>query len=188
MTGSNVVKSYRDAVVNGSKGKTRKLLTSDEESTNEDAAATRKSKKQHRNADVSEQNAEVTRNKHTAVHKVSKVRSSVFIWYSEKNLLRTENTKSTPRNGNKSVEVGGGNGVATDGTQRAISQIGAQPNDQVRNKKFSARLNDSPTGDRWVVTGTLWMWMETRMGDSRPSERNRVRLERRLLEQSPSLM
>ena len=186
MTGSNVIKSYRDAVINGSKGKTRKLLTSDE--TNEDVATTRKSKKQCRNADVSEQNAEVTRNKHTAVHKVSKVRSSVFIWYSEKNLLCTENTKSTPKNGNKSVEVGGGNRVATDGTQGAISQIGAQPNDQVRNNKFSAQLNNSPTGDRRVVTGTLWMWMETRMGDSRPSGQNHMCLERQLLEQSPSLM
>ena len=69
---------------------------------------------------------------------MSKVRSSVFIWYSEKNLLRTENTKSKPRNGNKSIEVGGGNRVTTDGTQRAVSQIGTQSNDQVRNNKFSA--------------------------------------------------
>ena len=188
MTGSNVVKSYRDAVVNGSKGKTRKLPTSDEESTNEDAATTREPKKQRRNADVSEQIAEVTKNKRTAVHKASKVRSSVFIWYSENNLLRTENTKGTSGNGNESVEVAGGNGVTTDGTQGAVSQRGAQPNDQVINNKFSARLNDSPTGDRQVVTGTLWMWTETRMGDSRLSGRNRVRLERRLLEQSPSLM
>ena len=67
MTGSNVIKSYRDAVINGSKGKTRKLLTSDEESTNEDVATMRKSMKQRRNTDVSEQNAEVTRNKHTVV-------------------------------------------------------------------------------------------------------------------------
>ena len=45
----------------------RKLLTSDEESTNEDVATMRKSMKQRRNTYVSEQNAEVTRNKHTAV-------------------------------------------------------------------------------------------------------------------------
>ena len=68
---NEATKSYRDAVVNGKTGRTRKLPTSDDESNNADTEMRKVSKKQRH--DAIEQTAAVAGKASAGVQRASKV-------------------------------------------------------------------------------------------------------------------